>query len=42
MPILRSANMIPCEARNLAEGYLHPDCFKCGKCAQACPHKMKK
>ena len=34
--------LTPYESRGKAEGYLHPDCFKCGKCAQACPHKIAK
>lgn len=28
----------PYESRGKTEGYLHSDCFKCGKCAKACPH----
>ncbi|MCR5130402.1 MAG: 4Fe-4S binding protein [Prevotella sp.] len=28
----------PYESRGQADGYLHPDCYKCGKCV-ACPHK---
>ncbi len=27
----------PYESRGQVTGYLHPDCFKCGKCAKACP-----
>ena len=34
--------LTPYDARGEAEGYLHPDCIKCGKCTQACPiHIMK-
>ena len=29
----------PWEARGAAEGYLHPDCIKCGRCGKACPTK---
>jgi len=28
--------LAPYEARGEDTGYLHPDCFKCGKCTQAC------
>lgn len=31
--------LAPHEARREAEGYLHPDCLKCGTCAAACPTK---
>lgn len=31
--------LTPYEARGEATGYLHPDCFKCGKCTLACPSK---
>lgn len=30
----------PYDARGQQTGYLHPDCFKCGKCVRACPTKM--
>lgn len=30
----------PYDARGRAEGYLHPDCIKCGKCVAACPIKI--
>lgn len=34
--------LTPYDARGEAEGYLHPDCIKCGKCTLACPiHIMK-
>lgn len=34
--------LTPYDARGETEGYLHPDCIKCGKCTQACPiHIMK-
>lgn len=29
--------LTPYDARGNAEGYLHPDCLKCGKCVKACP-----
>lgn len=29
--------LTPYDARGEADGYLHPDCIKCGKCTQACP-----
>lgn len=32
--------LTPYESRGKTEGYLHLDCFKCGKCADACPHKI--
>lgn len=30
----------PYDARGMEEGYLHPDCIKCGKCTIACPLKI--
>lgn len=30
----------PHESRGQDIGYLHPDCFKCGKCVKACPSGM--
>ena len=29
--------LTPYDARGNADGYLHPDCLKCGKCVKACP-----
>lgn len=29
----------PWEGRGEKEGYLHPDCIKCGRCGEACPTK---
>ena len=29
----------PWEGRGAEEGYLHPDCLKCGRCEKACPTK---
>ena len=34
--------LTPYKSRGKTEGYLHPDCIKCGKCADACPHKIVK
>ncbi len=31
--------LTPYHARGQSHGYLHPDCFKCGKCSRACPSK---
>lgn len=34
--------LTPYDSRGQADGYLHPDCIKCGKCVTACPiHIMK-
>ena len=30
----------PYESRNNAEGFLHPDCIKCGNCIKGCPLKV--
>lgn len=30
----------PYESRNDADGYLHPDCIKCGNCVKGCPLKV--
>jgi len=30
----------PYESRNNAEGFLHPDCLKCGRCIVGCPLKV--
>lgn len=30
----------PYEGRGDAEGYLHPDCLKCGRCVAGCPLKV--
>ncbi len=30
----------PYESRNVSEGFLHPDCLKCGNCAAGCPLKV--
>ena len=32
--------LTPYESRGTEEGYLHPDCLKCGKCVLACPKKL--
>lgn len=32
--------LAPYDSRGVAEGYLHPDCLKCGKCVEACPLKI--
>lgn len=32
--------LTPYDSRGLEEGYLHPDCIKCGKCVTACPIKI--
>ena len=32
--------LTPYDSRGQAEGYLHPDCLKCGKCVEACPTKV--
>lgn len=34
--------LTPYKNRSETEGYLHPDCIKCGNCADACPHKLVK
>lgn len=35
--------LAPYESRGEADGYLHPDCIKCGKCIATCPiHIVKK
>lgn len=34
--------LTPYESRGEADGYLHYDCIKCGKCVQACPTKIMK
>jgi NAD-dependent dihydropyrimidine dehydrogenase PreA subunit len=34
--------LTPYEARGKEEGYLNPDCLKCGKCVLACPTKVMK
>ncbi|MCR4854300.1 MAG: 4Fe-4S binding protein [Prevotella sp.] len=34
--------LTPYIARGESSGFLHPDCFKCGKCCQACPSKKVK
>lgn len=34
--------LTPYKSRSQTQGYLHPDCIKCGKCADACPHKLVK
>lgn len=31
--------LTPYEGRGNENGYVHPDCIKCGKCAMACPLK---
>lgn len=30
----------PYESRNREEGFLHPDCIKCGNCVKGCPLKV--
>lgn len=30
----------PYESKNLKDGYLHPDCLKCGRCEKGCPLKV--
>ena len=30
----------PYESRNDEEGFLHPDCIKCGNCVKGCPLKV--
>ena len=30
----------PYESRNEVEGFLHPDCLKCGRCVEGCPLKV--
>lgn len=30
----------PYESRDNAEGFLHPDCIKCGNCTKGCPLKV--
>lgn len=30
----------PFESKNQAEGFLHPDCLKCGQCVAGCPLKV--
>ncbi len=32
--------LTPYDSRGLEEGYLHPDCIKCGKCTIGCPTKI--
>lgn len=32
--------LTPYTSRGLADGFLHPDCLKCGKCVLACPTKV--
>lgn len=32
--------LTPYDSRGQKQGYLHPDCLKCGKCIQACPTKI--
>lgn len=34
--------LTPYKSRSKTEGYLNPDCIKCGRCADACPHKLVK
>lgn len=34
--------LAPHTSRGNTEGYLHPDCLKCGKCIEACPTKIIK
>ena len=30
----------PYESKNDTDGYLHPDCIKCGRCTAGCPLKV--
>ena len=32
--------LTPYESQGKTEGYLHPDCLKCGRCTMACPTKI--
>lgn len=32
--------LTPYKSRGKEEGYLHPDCLKCGKCVLSCPTKI--
>lgn len=34
--------LTPYDARGNAQGYLHPDCLKCGRCTLVCPLKIVK
>lgn len=34
--------LTPYDSRGAVEGFLDPDCIKCGKCTQACPPKIMK
>ena len=32
--------LTPYDSRGASDGYLHPDCIKCGRCAVACPVRI--